>query len=545
MRNTPHSSQSTRELNRSDSLPHDKTLAKGIVFGGVVLAILIFFRNWRFYEDDSLITLRYCRNLLDGNGLIWNVGEKVEGYSNFLYLILVAGLGSLNVDLEIASRLVGGIAYIALIITMPLYTRSYRSTGFSLSELFPMLIVMTSCPIIIWVLGGLEAPLCALLACIGVVNVVRYLSKRNPSALITAGIFFALATMTRMDAILFLPPALFFSVRYSEKRTDLRAALILLTAFTSIYLPYFLWRYWYYSELLPNTFYAKGTEVTPASLIEGARYVLTALILPPSLGLWILGTLLFTRKAAFTSARFNYLMLSAASYCIFPIYAGGDHMTANRFIVPLIPVLALALYEALMVAATLPKFKHRRSLSVLLLIACTAQWSSEKLNPLIADSAEYLGRSIGEYIEKSWPPGSLVALNAAGVIPYIAKDIKFIDMLGLNDKQIARRTTPDYDLLKTKVPGHHKGDGAYVLRRKPDFIIMGPPEGTTIDLPWYASDYEMSQQREIFNQMYRKEEVDLDLHLRPEHYLYVAAANGKLHFVYYRRVEDNAAPSSK
>src|SRR6185437_4110074 len=41
--------------------------------------------------DDSFISFRYARNLAHGNGLVWNVGERVEGYTNFLWTVIAAG----------------------------------------------------------------------------------------------------------------------------------------------------------------------------------------------------------------------------------------------------------------------------------------------------------------------------------------------------------------------------------------------------------------------------------------------------------------------
>src|SRR5438874_2259808 len=34
--------------------------------------------------DDAMISMRYAWNLSHGLGLVWNVGEHVEGYSNLL-----------------------------------------------------------------------------------------------------------------------------------------------------------------------------------------------------------------------------------------------------------------------------------------------------------------------------------------------------------------------------------------------------------------------------------------------------------------------------
>jgi hypothetical protein len=45
-----------------------------------------------FFHDDAFITLRYAQNWLAGSGIGWNPGERVEGYTNFLQLVLVTGL---------------------------------------------------------------------------------------------------------------------------------------------------------------------------------------------------------------------------------------------------------------------------------------------------------------------------------------------------------------------------------------------------------------------------------------------------------------------
>lgn len=40
--------------------------------------------------EDALVTFRYAQNIADGNGPVFNPGERVEGYTNFLWLVLVA-----------------------------------------------------------------------------------------------------------------------------------------------------------------------------------------------------------------------------------------------------------------------------------------------------------------------------------------------------------------------------------------------------------------------------------------------------------------------
>jgi len=46
--------------------------------------------------DDSFITFRYARNLLNGEGFVYNSGQRVMGTTTPLYTFLMAGLGLLT-----------------------------------------------------------------------------------------------------------------------------------------------------------------------------------------------------------------------------------------------------------------------------------------------------------------------------------------------------------------------------------------------------------------------------------------------------------------
>jgi arabinofuranosyltransferase len=41
-------------------------------------------------DDDAYISYRYARNLFRGEGLVFNPGERTEGYSNFSYVLLTS-----------------------------------------------------------------------------------------------------------------------------------------------------------------------------------------------------------------------------------------------------------------------------------------------------------------------------------------------------------------------------------------------------------------------------------------------------------------------
>ena len=69
-------------------------------------------------QDDAYITLRFAENLIRGEGLVFNPGERVEGESNFLYTVgLAAGIAA-GADPILLAKSVGFAAgLITLLVT--------------------------------------------------------------------------------------------------------------------------------------------------------------------------------------------------------------------------------------------------------------------------------------------------------------------------------------------------------------------------------------------------------------------------------------------
>src|SRR5438046_1501989 len=55
--------------------------------GAAALAHIVYLH---VMYDDAFITYRYAENLARGLGLVYNPGERVEGYSNFLWTLMMA-----------------------------------------------------------------------------------------------------------------------------------------------------------------------------------------------------------------------------------------------------------------------------------------------------------------------------------------------------------------------------------------------------------------------------------------------------------------------
>jgi hypothetical protein len=102
-----------------------------------------------------------------------------------------------------------------------------------------------------------------------------------------------------------------------------------------------------------------------------------------------------------------------------------------------------------------------------------------------AGGSTYVHRGIvvGKWMRENLPAGALLATNTAGTIPFYS-GLRIVDMMGLNDRTIARRAKVPADWK-----GIEKGDGAYVLSRRPDYIQLGTSSGS--DEPVFLSDIEI------------------------------------------------------
>jgi hypothetical protein len=86
---------------------------------------LALHRVWHVFNpfDDAYISFRYADNLLRGQGLVYNPGEPVEGYTNFLWVLMTAagmGLGFDPIEVTLA------LSKFAFVACVPLCTLLIR-----------------------------------------------------------------------------------------------------------------------------------------------------------------------------------------------------------------------------------------------------------------------------------------------------------------------------------------------------------------------------------------------------------------------------------
>lgn len=357
-----------------------KRLTQGPVFWLLFAAAFVYALWYAWYIrwtcDDVFITLRYIGHWFKGEGIVYNAGEYVEGYTHFLWLLLLAAAGKLGMDMMQASMWLGGISFAAL-----LFLAAYRAWRLQLFVPLAALYLCFHHDMAVWATGGLETMFYALL--FYAVFWVRFHSKISyRNKLWTTGILCGLAILTRPDAALLLAWVLLqeFAVLLWSRSSfkNMLYRLCQLGVFPLLMVsPWLWWKYNYYGDLLPNTYYAKSGGLSYFSqgwdyLDSYARAYVSVYVM---LGLGLLGIVvgLFRKSTGERSpekvplvAQSLSVFLFVALYVLgFVAKSGGDYMYA-RFLIPLIPLVTL-LPENTLVILKLNTQTRRVRTAVLLL----------------------------------------------------------------------------------------------------------------------------------------------------------------------------------
>jgi arabinofuranosyltransferase len=349
------------------------------------------------------------------------------------------------------------------------------------------LAVSVSPPMAAWARGGMETTTFSALVAASMASHLRA-SRIGASRWRTSGWLF-LTTLSRPEGIALAAVTIGFDVaeasydRPSKRRLVEKA--LAWWPYAATLLAYLGWKTWYFGDLLPNTWYVKSGGGIAASA-AGVVYVLH---FAKSLGAvcWILVALPFLLDAARTRIRFAYLAASATALAVPAILVGGDYQYFWRYLVPTIPALAaLAACGAVTIwdlSVSLPG-RRRVAIASLVLTAWALPWMWPSLTEirdrpwllvrplrfvdsdrLAKDDFVQMGRALGSAI----PEGRSLAVVAVGAIGYYC-DRPIVDMLGLNDRRIARLPI-ERERFDRWRPGHMRGSAVEVLSRRPDYVV--------------------------------------------------------------------------
>ncbi|MCA8949719.1 MAG: hypothetical protein KDE27_09465, partial [Planctomycetes bacterium] len=312
---------------------------------------------WPWISDDSFIALRYSRRLLAGEGLTWDAGPPVEGYSNLLWILLCAALRLTGLGWVATARVLGIAATLATFVVL-LRARVLAAPAGAPSSLAARACILplaALAPVALWAIGGLEGPLAMLLVAYVFVRVGEVL--RDPTggsglpACRAAGIALFFLALCRSEGPLWggfagLGILLFARSGPAGESGVLRNRLLwrrllwLGVPMTIAVLGHLAFRLAYYGEWVPNTAHAKlGTS--PQTLAIGLLYVGSAAHVLKSL--WIpaaIGALL----ALFDRRTRGLALITAAAVATWTTYVGligGDWYPLCRYLQASYGLLAL------------------------------------------------------------------------------------------------------------------------------------------------------------------------------------------------------------
>lgn len=421
--------------------------------------------------DDSLIVARYAERLIEGHGLTWTDGERVEGYSNLLWTVCVAAIGSLGIDVLDAARLLGVTCTATVFVALG-RAHAPQSLADVLPSTLAALMFAVAGPVGVWAIGGLEQSMVAALLAWALVAVYPIIDGTDASRrrALLVGLPLGLLCWTRPDAPLFTAVFAGVTVLLFELRRPGWVLALSMTALPVLAVVMQLsFRLLYYGDWLPNPAYIKAH--VGDRLGEGVEYIVGA-------WQWMVPALVLVGLSLAVSfvgkhqrGRSILLLCCFVAWAGYLVAIGGDIFAGRRHWVPLWLLLSF------MLAPGLDWVIRRKRLWLTLVVAlgslAAIGWLADlqREDPKIHQAkrqtwqweGEVLARVLGEGFRAEQP---LLAVTAAGTLPYFSK-LPSLDMLGLNDRHIARQ--------QPEQPGdlaHDHADGSYVLDREPDLIVF-------------------------------------------------------------------------
>jgi arabinofuranosyltransferase len=456
--------------------------------------------------DDAMISMRYAWNFAHGLGLVWNGGERVEGYSNLL-MTLVMSLASLFFDRRLsvlAVQILGiptvlGAAWLARRITD-------RAIGSGISSSFYGILVFASVlfyyPLSYWTLMGMETGLLTLLILACAWFGIRWVQEGRRRDLISMSIAAGLAFLTRNDSVILSGVVFAYAALASgafggdvENRIDLLRAAALVAAFIIVQTAF---RFAYYGALLPNTYILKLTGYPlNIRLIDGSRFVLE--FLGQTWPIFVLAALAFRRGPNSMRVMLLVIMFTALAY---QIYVGGDPWNSWRILAPGMPGLfILAAEGASATIALVPGLRppaYAASLSAVLLLGALYVADLPFLpdmavrGPTSAAIANRTNTNAAIAIDALTQPEASVGVIWAGTLPYYV-DRYAVDYLGKSDAYIAHLKADVSGSSgwgsQISVPGHNKYDLDYsIVQRRPTYSQVFSWGYATVR-PYFVENY--------------------------------------------------------
>lgn len=479
-----------------------------IALGFISIIFIYFCFSNKFIQDDAYISFRYIQNFISGNGLVFNIGEKVEGYTNLLWVLILSIFAFLKFNVEnVAQILSVAFGIVVLFVTYKisdiieikndmLITKKSKydskpQGSVKYLDFIPLVLLIFTASYIFWSVSGMESTMFISFCLFGI---YYYIKNRNTDIVnYKFSIFLVLATLTRPEGLYFFGLIIIHKVMIAFRQNKSSAInsifsknnLITYALYIVPIIFYFLLRYLYYGYLLPNTYYAK-TGLSSAYLNAGIEYFTKFLTSYLIYGIVLIAPLyLFKRRENFFEISLLYLL--SVSFILYTILIGGDVLKQNRFFLPVLPLIYILFGKFLTELYFLIKIRWSSpgaafpAVLIITAFLCFYYYSSQKEN-LEKDIASENGLVDKMKISGSWfmnkqqqlgRPLNIAATTIGAVSYFAGVNVNVIDLLGLTDKEIAHNPKIIPEISANEIGWKERNYNAdYVMSRDPDYIYF-------------------------------------------------------------------------
>ena len=503
-----------------------KTKTTWVILIMLLIALLaVHIRMLAGLTDDAYISFRYSKNLAQGQGFRWNPGgEKVEGYTNFSW-VLIGALGFLLLP-DHLPQLMSGLGIIFLLATICIFLKmlALQFPGKLLASVCGAFFLAASGPLVLWSTSGLETMMFAMFTAAGFLQFLQYLKTGKTKYYCRVWIFSLLLFLTRPDGIIFAAVMGSYLLLWQKGLFRWERLLPFLIFYLLPFLAYNFWRISYFGNWLPNTFYAKATGAALNQLKKGGFYLFDfslAYLLP--LVPLVFYLIVRRKRIAVAGSHFKIVsFLFLGAFTMYILLVGGDYMAMYRFFVPLLPLLYLLLTGEfvriaefgkntagwlLLAAAVLITFLPSTPLDRPVWggnhpyhYGCYEGYRTEQwyLNRYIT-----IGKLFGR-IKKS--AAESIVIPAIGAVGYYS-GMNVIDYYGLTEPHIARMAKKTFG---ENFPGHEKTDIDFILSKKPNYL-MGYKRFSSTRVGW---EHPMFESQFIKGDVKRRALIARDYHVR-------------------------------
>lgn len=429
----------------------------------VIVAAFVFHSvSLSFTQDDAYISYRYVENFQSGHGLVFNYGERVEGYTNFLWILLLSLASMMGFSIIATSKLLG-VASGAL--TLVFAYQICRDFGDSRRWLIPFAapaFLAANGALAYWVIGGLETGLFVFLVTLSI-----YAEFKRPSV---QPALLVIATLTRPEGGLLFGIILIY--RILVKRDAIRSLAVYAGMYAGLLIPYAIFKIYYFGDLLPNPFYAK-TGMSIEYLNSGIEYFTRFAYHYGLFGIFYLLPFAFLKSMP---NKVKFLWLASVIYTVYIILVGGDVLKVHRFFLPVLPMLfgimTYALYRLVIERSGSRVVQLVASLVVVGYLAWSLIIPKDYILQTRLVERSFLNKMtfMAENLKRVDRSRFSLATTTIGKVSYVLKGKKIIDMLGLTDPEIAKNPEKIEGMKTTWKERNF--NTKYLLDQRPDYILF-------------------------------------------------------------------------